>query len=43
MISFKNGRYLTYDTAGKFIEVPTTDEICEAIKARIDRAEQREE
>ena len=43
MISFKNGRYMTYAENGKLIEVPPIDEICEAIKVRVRHAEEREE
>lgn len=39
MISFKNGHYMAYDDNGKFIEVPSVEEICEAIKIRINYAE----
>lgn len=43
MISFQNGRYMTYTEDGKLMEVPSIDEICDAIKIRVRQAEEREE
>lgn len=43
MISFQDKRYTVYTEGGKLIEVPPVDEICDAIKMRVRRAEEREE